>query len=133
MMRYIVLFLTLITLTLAVAKGVEPGSLQAQQAQKFVRALGASSTTCSAPLLASESTFLCASFTHDAPRFRTVIDAESAASKLEPIGPWAAYQGEEGQQRSFLYKDGFMTVSYIPSGVTPTEALVVVQYVIPHD
>lgn len=115
------------------AEEVEPGTLQAKQALRFVTALDAASSPCSPALMASENTFACAIVSLDASTFRSIIDREAAASDLKSIGPWAAYQGEVGQQRSFLYKDGFMTITFFPAEATREGNLMVVQYVIPHD
>lgn len=132
-MRFMAVFVLLVACAFTAAEEVEQGSLQAQQAQKYMTALGAAPTPCSEALIVSENTFRCATFARDASSFRIVIDSVSAASNLNPVGPWASYQGEEGQQRSFLYKDGFMTVSYFSLKAAPKTDLMVVQYVIPHD
>jgi len=113
------------------AEEVVPGSLQDAQAQKFFKALGATQVECPASLSVAESDFLCATTSRDASTFRSVVDANTA--HLKPVGPWASYTGEDDQQRSFLYKDGFMTVTYFPSSDAAGDDLMVVQYAIPHD
>ena len=113
------------------AEEVAPGSLQDAQAQKFVGALGGTRTACSAALVESEESFLCATIARDAQDFRTTIDVQ--VGELIPTGPWTAYTNEDGQQRSFLYKDGFMTVTYFPPNRTSGDSLIVVHYVVPND
>ncbi len=115
----------------ALAEEVVPGSLQDKQAQKFVTALGAEPTECSQALVESEESFLCATTSRDVEAFRATVDRQ--AGGLTATGPWTAYTDEDGQQRSFLYKDGFMTVTYFPPDVTSGDSLMVVHYVIPHD
>ncbi len=86
---------------------------------------------CSAPLLKSENNFFCATTPQGARAFRAAVNSQTAA--LKPIGSWAALTGENAQQRSFVYRDGFMTLSYFPSSDTPKQNLFVVQYIIPND
>lgn len=67
-----------------------------------------------------------------APAFRSVVDA--TAADLRPVGPWASYTNQNDQQRSYLFRDGFMTVTHFPAGGDGTgDDLVVVQYAMPHD
>lgn len=113
------------------ANEVVPGSLQDAQAQKFLEPLNAVQVECPESLSESERDFLCATTARDAQAFRVVVDANTA--HLKSVGPWASYTGKHDQQRSFLYKDGFMTVAYFPSNDTADDSLLVVQYAIPHD
>ncbi len=113
------------------AKEVVPGSPQDNQVQKFVNALEATPTTCSEALFRSENPFFCALTPRNAASFRVIVNRQAEAFK--PVGPWAALTGEEGQQRSYVYKDGFMTVSYFPSSTAPEQNLWVVQYIMPED
>jgi restriction endonuclease Mrr len=131
MIRKIAAPLLVASLVYVQAEEVVPGSLQEAQAQTFFEALEAKRVTCSKTLLESENTFLCATTSQDAETFRAVVDANTA--DLKPIGPWASYTGRDDQQRSFLYKDGFMTVTHFPSDSAAEDSLMVFQYVIPHD
>jgi hypothetical protein len=74
---------------------------------------------------------LCATTSQNARAFRAVVDANTA--HLKPVGPWASYTGEDDQQRSFLYKDGFMTVTHFSSNDSAGDDSIVVQYAILHD
>lgn len=118
-------------LTYASAEDVTSGSSQDNQVQKFVAALSATQTACSETLLTSENSFYCATTSRNPRAFRKAIDRQAKAFK--PVGPWAALTGEEGQQRSYVYKDGFMTLSYFPSSTAPEQNLWVVQYIMPED
>lgn len=131
MIRKLAVPLLFAVLTGAYAEEVVPGSLQDAQAQKFLKALRATQVECPESLSEVESDFLCATTSRDASTFRSVVDANTA--HLKPVGPWASYTGEGDQQRSFLYKDGFMTVTYFPSNDAAGDDLMVVQYAIPHD
>ena len=113
------------------AKEVTPGSLQEKQAQKLVTALAATPVPCSTALTDSENSFFCATTARGSGAFRTTVDKQVAT--LKPVGPWASYTGEEGQQRSYVYKDGFMTVSYFPSSSAPKQNSWIVQYIMPED
>lgn len=114
----------------AAAKEVVPGSVQDNQIQKFVAALSATRTACSETLLSSENSFFCATTSRPPEAFRNAVDRQTET--LKPVGPWAAYEGEDGQQRSYIYKDGFMTVSYFPSSRSEQNVWIV-QYIMPHD
>lgn len=131
MIRKLAVPLLFTVLVGAYAEEVVPGSLQDAQAQKFLKALRAIQVKCPESLSGVESDYLCATTSRDASTFRSVVDANTA--HLKPVGPWASYTGEGDQQRSFLYKDGFMTVTYLPSNDIAGDDLVVVQYAIPHD
>lgn len=131
MIRKLAVPLLFAVLVGAYAKEVVPGSLQDAQAQKFLKALRATQIECPESLSEVESYFLCATTSRDASTFRSVVDANTG--HLKPVGPWASYTGEGDQQRSFLYKDGFMTVTYFPSNDAAGDDLMVVQYAIPHD
>ena len=114
----------------AQAEEVVPGSLQDAQAQKFLNPLNAAQVECPASLSEAESDFLCATTSGNATAFRDVVDANAA--HLKPVGPWASSSGDD-QQRSFLYKDGFMTVTFFPSDSASSDSMMVVQYAMPHD
>lgn len=131
MIRTPVVLLLFAILVGAHAEEVVPGSLQDAQAQKFLEALGTVQIECPETLSETESDFLCATTSQDARAFRLVVDSNTA--HLKPTGPWASYTGKDDQQRSFLYKDGFMTVTYLPSNHAAGNDLMVVQYVMPHD
>ena len=108
--------------------GVLPDSRQEGQANAFFSALGAAPVTCPDSLAGTDSSFFCATTEQAAPAFRSVIDA--TAADLRPVGPWASYTNQNDQQRSYLFRDGFMTVTYFPAR---GDDLVVVQYAMPHD
>lgn len=127
----IVSFLILSSVTGAAAKEVTPGSVQEGQAQKFFAALTGTPVACSKTLKNSENGFFCALTPRNAASFRVIVNRQAEAFK--PVGPWAALTGEEGQQRSYVYKDGFMTLSYFPSSTAPEQNLWVVQYIMPED
>lgn len=131
MIRKIAVFLLCATSVGVYANEVVPGSLQDAQAQKFLEPLNAVRVECPESLSESENDFLCATTSQDAQAFRSVVDTNAA--HLKPVGPWASYTGKDDQQRSFLYKDGFMTVTYFPSNNAAGDDLMVVQYAIPHD
>ena len=123
--------LTLLLATvLAHAHTEAPNSRQEEQANAFFSALDATPTTCP-DLAGTDSNFYCATTTH-APAFRSVVDA--TAADLRPVGPWASYTDQNDRQRSYLYRDGFMTVTYSPARDGGSgRGLVVVQYAMPHD
>ena len=124
-------FLFVLGLTVGgAAKKVVPGSVQDNQVQKFVVALSAARTACSETLLSSENSFFCATTSRPPEAFRHAINQQTES--LKPVGPWAAYEGEDAQQRSYVYKDGFMTVSYFPSSRSE-QNMWIVQYIMPHD
>lgn len=131
MFHKLVVLLLLTASVSAQAEEVVPGSLQDAQAQKFLKPLNAVQVECPASLSEAESDFLCATTSQDARAFRSVVDANTA--HLKPVGPWASSAGGDDQQRSFLYKDGFMTVTFFPSDSTSSDSMMVVQYAIPHD
>lgn len=108
--------------------GALPDSRQEGQADAFFSALGAAPVACPDSLSGTDSNFFCAATEQAAPAFRSVIDA--TAADLRPVGPWASYTAQNDQQRSYLYRDGFMTVTYFPAR---GDGLVVVQYATPHD
>lgn len=130
MIRKLVGFLLFAAFVSVQAEEVVPGSLQDAQAQKFLEPLNAVQVECPASLSEAESDFLCATTSGNATAFRAVVDANTA--HLKPVGPWASSSGDD-QQRSFLYKDGFMTVTYFPSDSASGDGMMVVQYAIPHD
>ncbi len=131
MTRKLVVFLLFVVFAYTSAEEVVPGSLQDAQAQKFLKALDAVQIECPVSLAESESDFLCATTSGNASAFRSVVDTNTV--HLKPVGPWASYTGAGDQQRSFLYKDGFMTVTYFPSNDAAGDDLMVVQYAMPHD
>lgn len=131
MMRKLALHLLLAALLVAHAEEVVRGSLQDDQAQKFLKPLNAVQVECPASLAETESDFLCATTSQDARDFRSVVDANTA--HLKPVGPWVSSAGGDDQQRSFLYKDGFMTVTFFPADSASSDSMMVVQYAMPHD
>lgn len=108
-----------------------PSSRQEAQAKAFFKALDAAPVACPDSLSGTDSSFFCAMTNRDVPAFRSAINA--TATGLRPVGPWASHTGENDQQRSYLYRDGFMTVTYFPSSRAAGDDLVVVQYALPHD
>ena len=130
MTHRLIALLLLATSTVGHAEKVVPGSLQDVQAQKLFEALNAVQVECPASLAGIESDVLCANTIQDAPTFRRVVDANTA--HLKPVSRWASYTGKHDQQRSYLYKDGFMTLTYFQDKAT-SRNFIVVQYVIPHD
>lgn len=131
MTRELALPLLLSALLVAHAEEVVPGSLQDDQARKFLKPLNAVQVECPASLAETESDFLCATISRDARAFRSVVDDNTA--HLKPVGPWASSAGGDDQQRSFLHKDGFMTVTFFPSDGTSSDGMMVIQYAMPHD
>ena len=105
-----------------------PDSRQEGQADAFFSALGAAPVACPDSLSGTDSNFFCATTEQAAPAFRSVVDA--TAADLRPVSPWASYTDQNDQQRSYLFRDGFMTVTYFPAR---GDDLVVVQYAMPHD
>lgn len=124
-------WLVLSSVSSGLAEEVTPGSLQDKQAQALVTASAATPVPCSETLKQSENSFFCATTARGSGAFRITVDRWAKA--LKSVGPWASYTGEEGQQRSYIYKDGFMTVSYFPSRSTPQQNLWIVQYIMPED
>ena len=121
------LFTLLLAAVLAHPHGA-PDSRQKGQADAFFSALGAAPVACPGSLSTTDSTFFCATTEQGAAAFRSVIDA--TAANLRPVGPWASYMSENDQQRSYLFRDGFMTVTHFPAR---GDDLMVVQYAMPHD
>lgn len=119
----------LLATVLAYPHATEPGRREAVQAEEVFTALGAGPVGCPESLAGTDSSFYCATTDRDPRAFRAAIDR--AAAHLRPTGPWASYTVHNDQQRSFLYRDGFMTVTYFPAD--RADDLVVVQYALPHD
>lgn len=131
MIRRPVALLLLAAFVSAQAEEVIRGSFQDAQAQRFLKPLNAVQVACPASLSGSESDFLCATTSEDARAFRSAVNANTA--HLKPVGPWASSAGGDDQQRSFLYKDGFMTVTFFPPDGASRDGMMVVQYAMPHD
>ena len=108
---------------------VEVGGREVRQAHKFFAALDAVQVRCPDSLAGADSSFFCATVDRDARAFRAAVDR--VASPLRPTGPWASYTVQNDQQRSYLYRDGFLTLTYFPP--RRADGLVVVQYAMPHD
>lgn len=108
-----------------------PDSRQKEQANAFFSVLEAAPTACPA-LAEMDSNFYRVTTPRSASACRSAVDA--TAANLRPVSPWVSYTNQNDRQRSFLYRDGFMTVTYFPAGGDgPGGDLVVVQYATPHD
>ena len=108
---------------------VAVSSREVRQAHRLFAALNAVQVRCPDSLAGADSSFFCAEADQDARALRAAVDR--VAAPLRPTGPWASYTVQNDQQRSYLYKDGFLTVTYFPP--RRANGLVVVQYALPHD
>ena len=97
------------------------------------RSLQAAHVSCPKEIMDDESQLFCGSTRRNATSFKEAVEAVDADTlAMRPTGNWESYEGKD-VQRSYLYRDGFMTVA-LYEGMAPNDhGLVIVRVLTPHD